>query len=164
MSALAEPELARLLGRQIRSSVIAQMGLWRTATVPFGQISINAVAADFFEGELVPELLAAIRNRDVMRGELCVEITEGVLLEGGDGARLRRELVELKDAGIEIAFDDFGTGFASLSHLCEFPIDRMKVDRSFVLNLPGSARDIEIVRTIGTLAGALGIRLTAEGV
>jgi diguanylate cyclase (GGDEF)-like protein/PAS domain S-box-containing protein len=163
LSALKEPELARSLGTQMRTMVLAQMTQWRAQNIAFGRVAINAVAADF-EGELVSDLLSAIESGALRPEDLCIEVTEGVLLDGAGNARILEGMMALKHAGVEIAFDDFGTGYASLSHLREYPIDRLKIDCSFVGGLPSSARDLEIVRTIGTLASALGLRLTAEGV
>jgi diguanylate cyclase (GGDEF)-like protein/PAS domain S-box-containing protein len=163
LSALKEPEVARRLGSSVRAMVLAQIKTWRIQGIAFGRIAINAVAADF-EGDLTNQLLDAIAAGTLLPHELCIEVTEGVLLDGAGNIRIRDDLLALRQAGIEIAFDDFGTGYASLSHLREYPIDRLKIDCSFVMSLPQSPRDLEIVRTIGTLSTALGLRLTAEGV
>lgn len=162
-STLLEPELGRLLGTRMRALVFEQIAEWRLAGVPFRQVAFNVVASDFTEGRLAQDVLTAIADGRVLPQDLCVEVTEGVLMDTA-GSSIREDLFMLKRAGVEIAFDDFGTGYGSLSHLREYPIDRLKIDRSFVMNLPGSERDLEIVRTIGTLAGALGLQVTAEGV
>jgi len=162
-SALLEPEMGRLLGTRMRALVFGQIAEWRIAGVPFRQVAFNVVASDFKEGRLAKDVLTAIADGRVLPQDLCVEVTEGVLMDAA-GSSIREDLFTLRRAGVEIAFDDFGTGYGSLSHLREYPIDRLKIDRSFVVSLPGNERDLEIVRTIGTLAGALGLRVTAEGV
>ena len=163
-STLLEPELARLLGKRVRALVLDQIAEWRLVGVPFRQIAINVAAPDFGEGALAQQMLGAIADGRIQPDELCIEITEGVLMDNAGSSHIREDLFALKRAGVEIAFDDFGSGFGSLSHLRDYPIDRIKIDRSFVMNLPNGERDLEIVRTIGTLAGALGLRVTAEGV
>ena len=163
-SALSEPHLAQKLGKCVRSKVFAQIRAWREAGVPVGRIAINVTTSDFTQGSVAEELLASARIGLILPSDVSVEITEGVLLDGNANDRIRKDLADLKDAGFEIAFDDFGTGYASLSHLREYPINRIKVDRSFVVNLPDSVRDLEIVRTIGILAQSLKLQVTAEGI
>jgi EAL domain-containing protein (putative c-di-GMP-specific phosphodiesterase class I) len=90
-------------------------------------------------------------------------VTERVFL-GRSAFGVTEALDKLHDAGIEIALDDFGTGFASLSHIKKFPIDRLKVDRSFVRDMETNPDNLAIVRTIIQLGSSLGIAITAEGV
>jgi EAL domain-containing protein (putative c-di-GMP-specific phosphodiesterase class I) len=95
--------------------------------------------------------------------QLCVEVTERVFLgRSPDGVAVA--LQKLHDIGVEIALDDFGTGFGSLSHLKKLPIDRLKVDRSFVGDMETNADNMAIVRTIAHLGQSLGIKVTIEGV
>ena len=94
---------------------------------------------------------------------LCVEVTERVFLgRSADGVAIA--LQKLHDIGVEIALDDFGTGFGSLSHLKKLPIDRLKVDRSFVRDMETNPDNMAIVRTITHLGQSLGIKVTVEGV
>jgi EAL domain-containing protein (putative c-di-GMP-specific phosphodiesterase class I) len=93
---------------------------------------------------------------------LDIEITESALLDDSAGAV--RELQRLRDTGICIAIDDFGTGYSSLSRLSELPIDRLKIDRSFIMRLPHDAAGRTLVTTIITLAHAFGMTVVAEGV
>jgi len=90
-------------------------------------------------------------------------VTEGMFLGNGTG-HLRGEMEALRKLGVEIAFDDFGTGYASLSHLRRFPIDRLKIDRSFVAGLDRTPDAATIVRAVIQMAHSLGMKTTAEGV
>ena len=94
---------------------------------------------------------------------LEIEITENVLLDRDPG-RILNSLNALKTIGVKVALDDFGTGFASLTHLKRFPVDRLKIDRSFVRNIETDADDAAISRTIISLAHSLGLEVVAEGV
>ena len=94
---------------------------------------------------------------------LCIEVTERVFL-GRSAEGVAVTLQKLHDIGVEIALDDFGTGFGSLSHLKKLPIDRLKVDRSFVRDMETNPDNMAIVRTIAHLGQSLGIKVTVEGV
>jgi EAL domain-containing protein (putative c-di-GMP-specific phosphodiesterase class I) len=94
---------------------------------------------------------------------LCIEVTERVFL-GRGASGVASALQSLHDIGVEIALDDFGTGFASLSHLKKLPIDRLKVDKSFVRDMETNSDNMAIVRTIAHLGESLGIKVTVEGV
>jgi EAL domain-containing protein (putative c-di-GMP-specific phosphodiesterase class I) len=93
---------------------------------------------------------------------LELELTESILVHDADEA-LRR-LKALSALGVQLSIDDFGTGYSSLAYLKRFPIDKLKIDRSFVAGLPGDTRDAGIVRAILQMAGALGMKVIAEGV
>lgn len=93
---------------------------------------------------------------------LELEITEGVFIE--DITRAKRAMQALKNLGILIALDDFGTGYSSLSYIEAFPLDRIKIDRSFVARLGQSERSLAIVRAVIGLAHGLGVPVLAEGI
>jgi diguanylate cyclase (GGDEF)-like protein len=93
---------------------------------------------------------------------VCLELTESVLFEDAD--RHIRTLVELRSIGVRLAIDDFGTGYSSLTYLKQFPVDLIKIDRSFVAGVRTNASDTAIVRSVVELAHALGLRVVAEGV
>jgi EAL domain-containing protein (putative c-di-GMP-specific phosphodiesterase class I) len=93
---------------------------------------------------------------------LCLELTESVLLEDVD--RHMRTLLDLRALGVRLAIDDFGTGFSSLTYLKRFPVDAVKIDRSFVAGLGTDASDTAIVRSVIDLAHALSLKVVAEGV
>ena len=104
----------------------------------------------------------ALREEGVEGPWLELELTERVLMDDVDATR--QMLVRLKALGLRIAIDDFGTGYSSLGHLKDLPIDRLKVDRSFVRDLPGDGGALAVARAIIELAHSLGLKVTAEGV
>src|SRR5205807_8361431 len=96
---------------------------------------------------------------------LGLEVTEtAIVVDGPPGERARAELTELHDLGVRVAIDDFGTGFSSLGHLRRFPIDVLKVDRSFVQGVDQNTRDAAITANLASLAHALGLVAVAEGI
>jgi EAL domain-containing protein (putative c-di-GMP-specific phosphodiesterase class I) len=103
-----------------------------------------------------------LRRTGVRATDLCLELTESVLME--DVAFFERRLVGLKNLGLDLAIDDFGTGYSSLSYLKRFPFDAVKIDRAFVDGLGTDRHDTALVAAIVAMAGALGLEITAEGV
>ncbi|MEA3153364.1 MAG: hypothetical protein QOK44_953, partial [Betaproteobacteria bacterium] len=93
---------------------------------------------------------------------LCLEITEAALITDVDAAR--RELAKLHDIGVRLAIDDFGTGFSSLSYLAKLPVDTLKIDRSFVVDMTVEPQGLALVSTIINLAHSLKLKVVAEGV
>jgi len=125
-------------------------------------MSINLSSADFASPGLLENVLHAIRESAIEPGQLHLEITERLLMEQPEHARCILE--KLHDAGVPIAIDDFGTGYSSLSYLHNFPIDILKIDRSFVTAMHKDRRCLELIRSIVGLGRNLGIKVIAEGV
>ncbi len=125
-------------------------------------VAVNVSPAQFKSPKLVDVVRGALEASGLPPSRLEVEITEGVLLqaEAGNLVTLHR----LRDLGVRVAMDDFGTGYSSLGYLRSFPFDKIKIDRSFVRDLPGSADCLAVVRAIARLGSSLGIATTAEGV
>ncbi len=125
-------------------------------------VAVNVSPAQFKSPKLVDVVRGALEASGLPPSRLEVEITEGVLLqdEAGNLATLHR----LRDLGVRVAMDDFGTSYSSLGYLRSFPFDKIKIDRSFVRDLPGSADCLAVVRAIAGLGSSLGIATTAEGV
>ena len=151
------------------TGLIVPIGEWvlRTACAEAARwagdlrISVNVSPVQLQRGSLADTVISALAASGLPAGRLELEVTEGALLSAQDG--VKRTLAGLRSLGVRIALDDFGTGFSSLSYLCRFPVDRIKIDRSFVeiLSDPHSA---VIVRAIIGLGGQLGMAVTAEGV
>ncbi|MGU3663845.1 putative bifunctional diguanylate cyclase/phosphodiesterase [Methylobacterium sp. A49B] len=157
------PRLMSAIGQMVQRQAIRQAAIWLRAGVPFEKIKFNTSAADFDLRGFSTRLLAQLAAEDVPVSCIGVEVTEGLFL-GQRSSSVRQELALLSESGIEVAFDDFGTGYASLTHLRELPIARLKIDRSFVMNIGHCDRDETIVRSIVELAHRLGMLVTAEGV
>jgi predicted signal transduction protein with EAL and GGDEF domain len=159
-----------------RSALIVQIGAWTLreaceqacrwrallgdrAPLP---VSVNVSARQLAQPDLPETIAQVLADTGLSAGDLAIEITETALIEDSNvpAASLR----ELRSIGVKILLDDFGTGYSSLSHLQRFPIDALKIDRSFVRPLGAEGGDGAIVRAIAAMAGALGIEVVAEGV
>jgi EAL domain-containing protein (putative c-di-GMP-specific phosphodiesterase class I) len=138
-----------------------QIVLWDKAGLPEFRISVNISARHFSKTNMVTDISRIITEHGVAPRRLCIEITEGVLM---DTERARRLLQELVDFGLRISVDDFGTGFSSLSYLKRFPIHELKIDRSFIDGIASDADDRAISSAIIALAENLGMHVVAEGV
>jgi len=161
--AFADRELAAAISRQMIGKVLDDIQSWVHRGLAFGHVAINTCAVDFQADDFAERLLSAIEARGLHPGLIEVEVTEGVFL--GRGAHhVARALSTLSQRGIRIALDDFGTGYASLTHLKQFPVDVLKIDRSFVAGIGKNPDDTAIVRALIGLGSSLGIETVAEGI
>jgi diguanylate cyclase (GGDEF)-like protein len=161
--AFIDRDLALAISQQMLARVLDDMRRWVDRGLVFGHIAINACAADFQADDFAERLLAEIESRGLRPGMVELEITEGVFL--GRGAHhVARALAMLSARGMRIALDDFGTGFASLTHLKQFPVDVLKIDRSFVDGIGKNSDDTAIVRAVIGLGNSLGVETVAEGI
>ena len=126
------------------------------------RMSVNVSPRQFFSGALVPAVRRALEESGLPAACLMLEITESALL--GNNDLTARQLHELRELGVRLAIDDFGIGYSSLSYLRSLPIDTLKVDRSFVRDLPANAETASIVTAILALAKSLRLGVIAEGV
>jgi diguanylate cyclase (GGDEF)-like protein/PAS domain S-box-containing protein len=126
------------------------------------QVAVNVSAIQFRRGDLLQLIRTVLHESGIPPARLELEITEGVLIE--NVARAASILNALKILGIRIALDDFGTGYSSLSYLQSLPLDRIKIDRSFIASLGRTDRSLAIVRAVIGLAHGLGLPVLAEGV
>jgi diguanylate cyclase (GGDEF)-like protein len=125
-------------------------------------IAVNLLPAQFKSRNLVPMVINALAASGLPATRLELEITELVLVQENEGAFAT--LHQLRDLGIKIAMDDFGTGYSSLGYLRSFPFDKIKIDQSFIRDLPGKLESLAIVRAVVGLSSSLGITTIAEGV
>lgn len=126
------------------------------------EVSVNVSARQLQDPELIHDVVAALQSSDLDPQHLTLEITESVVMEDVEASIDR--LKELKALGVKLAIDDFGTGYSSLSYLQRFPVDVLKIDRSFVKVIDDDAEDSALVRAIVNLTDALGLESVAEGV
>lgn len=149
------------LGRWVIEDAIRQAREWRDAGVAI-PIAVNLSALQFKQKDLV-EHIALQLNKYAISGEMLeLELTESLFME--DVASTTKTLHRLKDLGVSFAVDDFGTGYSSLSYLKRYPIDKIKIDKSFIRDIPSDADNITITRAIINLAENLNLRVVAEGV
>ncbi|MBE7216850.1 MAG: EAL domain-containing protein [Caulobacteraceae bacterium] len=125
-------------------------------------VAVNLSPIQFRDARLAETIQAVLASTGLAPGRLELEITEGVLL--ADEARTLQTLQELRQAGVRISMDDFGTGYSSLSYLRRFPFDKIKIDQSFIRQIPHDAESAAIVRAIITMSACLGLKTTVEGV
>ncbi len=125
-------------------------------------VAVNVSALQFHQPHFVENVAAALRDAALPASMLELELTEGVLL--GDADEGLKRMQALAGLGVTLSIDDFGTGYSSLAYLKRFPIQRLKIDRSFVKGLPGDASDAGIANAIVQMGRALGLQVIAEGV
>jgi EAL domain-containing protein (putative c-di-GMP-specific phosphodiesterase class I) len=161
--AFDEQKLAFSIGERVTDLAIAQIAEWENAGLAFERVAINVTSADFALGCFAERLKMKLDRWNVSPKKICIEVTEKVFL-GTTATHVSEALEQLHDLGVEIALDDFGTGFASLSHIKAFPIDRLKIDRSFVDDMDRNKDSLSIVQAIIQLSHSMGLAVTAEGV
>ncbi|MEX6501430.1 putative bifunctional diguanylate cyclase/phosphodiesterase [Pseudomonas zhanjiangensis] len=126
------------------------------------QVAINLSPKQFSDPDLVGSIAAILREEQLAPAQLELELTESLLLEASDDTR--QQLSHLKSLGLTLAMDDFGTGYSSLSYLKKFPIDVIKIDRSFIKDIPENQDDMEITSAVIAMAHKLKLEVVAEGV
>lgn len=150
------------IGNWVLREACRQLRAWRDAGLAPGTMAVNLSARQFRQRDLVDMVGQVLRENDLPPSSLELEITESMLMD--DLAAAAAVLGDLQKLGVNIAIDDFGTGYSSLGYLKAFPLHCLKIDRSFIADVPGDASDAAIVRTIIALADNLGLRVLAEGV
>jgi len=150
------------IGEWVLREACGQAQRWLEAGLPLERISVNLAGPQIQRGDIVATVERILADTGLPPGKLELEVTESFVMGREDAAitTLRR----LRRLGITIAVDDFGTGYSSLSRLKQLPIDRLKIDRSFVQDLPHDEDDTAIARAVIALGHSLGLRVIAEGV
>lgn len=145
----------------LRNACIEAAG-WMKLDHPPIQVGVNLSALQFLSGNLTDNVHECLGYSGLTPDLLDLELTESMLVENPE--QTIETLIELKDQGITISMDDFGTGYSSLSYLTRFPLDSIKVDRAFVMNLPGDKDAAAIARAIVSMSQQLGLHIVAEGI
>ncbi|MFC3395736.1 sensor domain-containing phosphodiesterase [Brenneria rubrifaciens] len=162
IAALEQGPWAERIGDWIVKTACEQAARWRNAGAKNFRISINLFSAQFRSGMLAQKIMDVLTQTGLQPGALELEITENIILRYDEN--MLQPLNALRDAGIGIAFDDYGTGYASLSMLKNYPVTRLKIDQSFVRNMCESPSDAAIVRAILYLGNSFCLGVIAEGV
>jgi len=150
------------IGKWALQEACAQSKAWQDEGLPPIVVSVNVSPRQFRQDNLVRTVDEVLRTTGLEGRYLELELTESMVMH--DAPQLIAMLDDLKSLGIQMALDDFGTGYSSLSYLKRFPVDRLKVDRSFVQDIATDVDDATIVRTIIALGHNLGLKVVAEGV
>lgn len=157
-----ETGLIRDLGDWVLGEACRQAAAWRAAGWTGGHIAVNVSPRQLASGDFADRLAAQLKRTGASPADLQIEITESALLADPDGAA--RELSAARRLGVVVAIDDFGVGYSSLRHLVSLPVDVIKIDKSFVIDIAVNPERFEVVKAVVALAGALGKAVVAEGV
>ena len=157
-----ETGLIVAIGEWVLRTACAQNQSWREPGLPPLRVAVNLSARQFAHANLLQDVARALAETGLDPAGLELEITESMLMQ--DPERAVTLLRRLKDMGIHISIDDFGTGYSSLNYLKRFPLDSVKIDRSFIRDIPGDADDAAITRAIIAMAHSLRLKVIAEGV
>jgi diguanylate cyclase (GGDEF)-like protein len=155
--------LAGDLGRWVLRTACEEFAQWRSRGLADGIVlRVNVSPVQLVTDGFVESVADAMRDFGLDRGSVCLEITESVMVQDMETTSVT--LADLRDVGVQIGIDDFGTGVSVLSHLKSLPVDMLKIDRGFVADVGSSPNDLAIVRAVIALAEAFGLELVAEGV
>jgi Amt family ammonium transporter len=152
------------IGTWVMDEACRQLALWHLRK-PWGQdlyMNVNVSVSQFLQPDFVASVEALMTKHRIAPQYLNLEITESLLLKYSQ--EVMREIAALKKRGLSIVIDDFGTGYSSLAYINRFPVDRLKIDRSFVRGLITKKESAEVVRSIIAMSRSLGIGVVAEGV
>jgi EAL domain-containing protein (putative c-di-GMP-specific phosphodiesterase class I) len=149
------------IGRWVLQEACHQAASWHTQGQRIG-IAVNVSGRQLDNDTLIDDVRDALEASELDPGALTVEITETTLMRDADATAVR--LGELKQLGIRIAIDDFGTGYSSLAYLRQFPVDALKIDRSFIGGIAASKESAALIHTLVQLGKALHIETLAEGI
>ena len=135
---------------------------WQQRHMPFLRVAVNVSPLQFRQANFVHKVRAALKDHGLDATYLEIELTEATLMNNAETSVALLE--QLSELGVVVAIDDFGTGYSSMSYLQRFPIDKLKIDRSFISDVASNAGDASIVRAIISLAHGLHLKVIAEGV
>ncbi len=157
-----ESGLIVAIGKWVLHEACRQMKCWVDANLSLKRIAVNLSGIQFQRGNIVATIKHTLDQIGLSPQRLELEITEGLIMQKTD--RAISMLTRLQDLGITIAIDDFGTGYSSLSYLKQLPVDKLKIDRSFVRDITHDANDEAITRAVVALGQSLQLKVIAEGV
>jgi EAL domain-containing protein (putative c-di-GMP-specific phosphodiesterase class I) len=161
LPAAEQAGLMRPLTLVVLDRALAACGRWTAAGRDLG-VAVNLSASNLLDASLPEEVAAMLERHGVAPGQLTLEVTEGTIL--ANPRRSGEVLAAVRELGVRVSLDDFGTGHSSLSHVKRLAVDELKIDRSFVADLATDPTDRAIVASIVRLAHSLGLTVTAEGV
>jgi EAL domain-containing protein (putative c-di-GMP-specific phosphodiesterase class I) len=150
------------IGKWVLKTACEQSAAWRRLGLPALGMAVNLSPRQFKDPALAQDVTETLRESGLEPQLLELEITEGMIMNSIDQAV--QAATAIKKIGVRLAIDDFGTGYSSLSQLKRFPIDTLKIDRSFIRELPDNSEDMAITESIISLGKALGVNVVAEGV
>jgi diguanylate cyclase (GGDEF)-like protein/PAS domain S-box-containing protein len=150
------------LGKWVMEKAFTEMNFWHNSGFKDLDISVNLSGAQFLDPELIQNINKIFKETKLNPDCVKFEITESVVMS--DPVLASQITAEIKKMGSKISIDDFGTGYSSLGYLKKFPVDELKIDKSFLDDFPDSTADVSIIKSILSLASNLNLKVTAEGV
>ncbi|HYD82154.1 MAG TPA: EAL domain-containing protein [Paucimonas sp.] len=162
ISLLEEIGMMGEIGKWVLSTACAQNRAWQQAGLPPIRMAVNLSARQFYGGDIVATVAEVLQETGLAPNWLDLEITESLILDNSEP--VMEAMRQLKELGVGLALDDFGTGYSSLSYLRRFPVNRLKIDNSFITDIIGDNGAADIVRSILALAQKFGLAVVAEGV
>ncbi|MBA1147070.1 EAL domain-containing protein [Ectothiorhodospiraceae bacterium WFHF3C12] len=150
------------IGRWVLMTACEQARRWLDGGFAFGKVAVNVAGPQIQLGTLANEVNAALEASGLPARYLELEVTESFIMQQADSAI--SQLQALRERGITLAIDDFGTGYSSLSYLKSLPVQKLKLDKSFVRDIPADSNDMAISAAVVAMAGSLGLTVIAEGV
>jgi EAL domain-containing protein (putative c-di-GMP-specific phosphodiesterase class I) len=158
-----ESGLIVALGTHVLRESCAQLALWRERLeAPPSYVSVNVAGPQLERNDFVDVVAATLEETGLEPGALVLEVTESALIRDTDGSA--RRLKALRALGVRLAIDDFGTGYSSLSYLRRFPMDVLKIDKSFIDGLAGDDGHAPLVDAMIRMASSLSLSVVAEGI
>jgi two-component system CheB/CheR fusion protein len=154
--------LINLIGHWVINAACAQMASWLAQGYTIPRVSINFSAEQFRRGHIAETLQRLLNHHHLTADRLTIELTESALMQNVD--EVRQVLSDIKTLGVKLSIDDFGTGYSSLAYLRHYPIDELKIDRSFVDEVAQKSDDRAIAQTIIAMSRTLGLSVVAEGI
>ena len=162
-SGFEDPRVAYELTGRMLAHVARDIRTWLDAGIPFQHVGINVTTGDFQRGDLAERVQDIFARQNVSLSHVVLEVNESVFM-GDNEQSVPRAVEALREQGLLVALDDFGTGYASLTHLLSFPVDIIKIDRSFVEKLGVDEPSGVVTRAILDIARQLDMRVVAEGI
>jgi diguanylate cyclase (GGDEF)-like protein/PAS domain S-box-containing protein len=150
------------IGEWVLRKACSDMAKWQSQGIEINRIAVNVSARQFKQAHFISLVEEVISDTGIDPNQLELELTESILID--DLEYTLEVLSKLRAMGVRMAIDDFGTGYSSLNYLKQFPVDTLKIDQSFIRNLPDNSDDAQITRTIIAMAHNLGLGVIAEGV
>ena len=158
---LEDSGLIKEVGRWVLDKACAQGAAWRASGYPIA-MAVNVSARQLDCDQIIADIEGSLQRSGIAAEALTIEVTETALMR--DAEQTSRRLSAIKDLGVHIAIDDFGTGYSSLAHLQRFPVDALKIDRSFITGMEGNREGETLIQTLVQLGKALSIETFAEGI
>ena len=160
--AIQDLTLGNFLTDRMLALVARDIKYWLDQNIPLEHVGVNVSMADFRKGDLRERISAAFKEHRAPLNHLVLEVTESVYMDDNDGM-VAQTIETLRADNLLVALDDFGTGFASLTHLLNFPVDIIKIDKSFVAQMSAGRGEV-VIKALLDMADGLGMRVIAEGV